>query len=205
MATYLDATDDPDARPAAITLPVFDAFSWFTSLTAPPEQVGARVVVDGEAANADDDLLLRHEITHVATMAHEAAGTPSWIAEGIADYTALRPTGVADVLDEVGVDDATGDALDDGTYALDLPYSVRFYGDADTVDANYTTALLVCAYVAERWGEPRLLQLHSVLGESTDALDEPDVVDRAVQSVLHVSTTQLERDAGRAVQAAWDS
>lgn len=205
MSTYLETTADPRARPAAIALPVTDSFTWFDSLTRAPRAVGSRVIVDGSAEHAVDDVLLRHEITHVATQRQQGPGTPVWMVEGIADYTALRPTSVSDAIRlERGVDRPSATALDDGRYQLRLPASVLFYSDADTVDTNYVSALLACAYVRERWGEATLLRLHAQLSRSSDPLNEPDVTAAAFRAVLGVSVEQFERDAARAVQAAWD-
>ncbi|WP_426566735.1 hypothetical protein ACPPVT_09445 [Angustibacter sp. McL0619] len=203
MSTYLSGTQDPAARPAALAVPVLDGFSWFDSLTKAPKQVGMRVVVDGAASKAEDDELLRHEVTHVATTAIEGTGTPTWLVEGIAEYTAWHLTGLRDALVRYGVDETSHQALEKHRYTFTLPYSVQFYDDADTVDGNYTAGTLACAYVRERWGQKTLFRLHAKLSRSVDPLDEADSQDKVFRSVLGISRAQFERDAGKAIQQRW--
>jgi hypothetical protein len=203
MSTYLSGTQDPQARPAALAVPVLDSFAWFDSLAKAPRQVGMRVVVDGAASKAKDDELLRHEVTHVATDGIEGPGTPTWMVEGIAEYTAWHLTGVRDALVRYGVDEDSHRALLKRRYVFTLPYSVQFYDDADKVNGNYTAGTLACAYIRDRWGEKTLFKLHAELSRSVDPLDEADSQDTVFKAVLGESREQFERDAGTAIRRRW--
>jgi hypothetical protein len=202
MSTFL-SPNGTRPRPAAVAVPVLDSFTWFDSLPRAPRRVGMRVVVDGAAVKAEDDELLRHEVTHVATSSIEGPETPTWMVEGIAEYTAWHLTGVRDELLRRGVDDASYQALRKHRFAFTLPYSVEFYDDPHTVDGNYTAGTLACAYVRDRWGQQKLLALHAALSRQVDGLDEADSQDKVFRSVLGISRATFEHDAGKAIQERW--
>lgn len=203
ISAFLSSDRDRDARPAAIALRKYDDFTWFESLRKKPHIVGARVVVDGGARGAEDDELLRHEITHVATQSVEGFGTPTWMVEGIAEFTAYRPANMRDLVETLGVTDPTSEALDRHRYQFTLPASWQFY-DAGTHSQNYEGGLLACTYIRDRYGEATLVRLHNQLGRFDTQLNERDQQEAVFARVLHTTPDKLERSVSAAVQHAWD-
>ncbi|WP_460445047.1 hypothetical protein [Angustibacter aerolatus] len=203
MERMLRGTDLGGAQPLAIAYPVLDGFTWFDTPTLAPAEVGSRIAVDAAGADVDPSTL-RHEITHVATQRQQLPGTPTWMVEGIAEYTALRPSSVQTLLEDEDVPDPElYESIGEGDFALHLPASVSFYtGDQGTVVGHYSDALIACTYVRERWGEATLLRLHAELSKSVDALDEPAVQSRVLRDVLGVTPQRFQEDAGRALDDA---
>ena len=115
-------------------------------------------VVPGSASMAP---ILRHEFTHVATWNIEKPGTPLWVTEGIAEYTAYRfdPTAQR-VSNQIGRD-ARAHRL-----ALRLPATSTFYGGA-AQDYHYGIAWLAWQYMSQTYGESKLRALYFRLASVT--------------------------------------
>ncbi|PXX62260.1 hypothetical protein DFR70_107127 [Nocardia tenerifensis] len=140
---------------------------------------GQRIVFSPDAGRRLDPdglrTLLRHELTHIATRAATRDGAPLWMLEGFADYTAHRGQGhrFADIaptlLTQVRSHAVPGD----------LPADQDFAGrDAA---ATYEQAWSVCAYIAERYGQPRLVELYRQIAA---AQQTPATEDQILRSVL---------------------
>jgi len=127
---------------------------------------GDRVVINPEAFGTlgamGRQVVLTHEMTHVATRATSVMPVPIWLSEGFADYVAYAstsiPTSIAasDVLEDVR----------DGEGPEQLPDIADFdAGQADIASA-YEGAWLACRMIAERYGERRLVRLYAALNDS---------------------------------------
>ena len=127
---------------------------------------GDRVVINPEAFGTlgamGRQVVLTHEMTHVATRATSVMPVPIWLSEGFADYVAYVstsiPTSIAasDVLEDVR----------DGEGPEQLPDIADFdAGQADIASA-YEGAWLACRMIAERYGERRLVRLYAALNDS---------------------------------------
>jgi hypothetical protein len=100
-------------------------------------------------------VVLTHELTHVATGAATSGGMPVWLVEGFADYVGYRDSGIpprtvaAELAAEVRA----------GRLPSALPGRADFRGGPGRVLA-YEEAWLACRYVAARFGEKSLVNLY---------------------------------------------
>ena len=128
---------------------------------------GDRVVINpgafGTLGALGRQVVLSHEMTHVATRATGVTPVPIWFSEGFADYVAYDSTSVptqivaSDVLDEVR----------DGKGPQRLPESADFDAGAGDIASAYEGAWLACRMIAQRYGERRLVRLYAALNDST--------------------------------------
>lgn len=101
-------------------------------------------------------VVLTHEITHVATRATASGDVPIWLSEGFADYIAYRDAAVApsvvaqDLLDEVRAGDPP----------TALPGTADFDPRQGGVASAYSGAWLAAHLIAERWGEEALVSVY---------------------------------------------
>ena len=108
-------------------------------------------------------VVLTHEITHVATRATARSDVPIWLSEGFADYIAYRDAGVSrtvvaqDLLDEVRA----------GQVPSALPGTADFDPRQGVVASAYSGAWLAAQLVAERWGEGVLVSLYRSVASGT--------------------------------------
>ncbi|MFL6238027.1 MAG: hypothetical protein ACJ735_00850 [Actinomycetes bacterium] len=133
-------------------------------------------------------VVVTHEITHVASRASTGPVLPDWLIEGMADYVGYRelhtPPSIA--AHELKV------YLDQGHRAPGLP------GDDDYAGANkhlalaYDESWLACRFIAERWGQAALVRLYRAVGASTQG-SEKAATDAAIRGVLHESLATFTR------------
>lgn len=145
------------------------------SATAPADRVWTRAAVWDRLSERFRLVLLRHEITHVATRATFNATVPLWLEEGYADHVGYAGSdvplaqAVADLLDEVrssGVPKA-------------LPSDADFRGDR--AGAAYAGGHLACAIIAERWGEAGLRRVYRLT--ATGDAEPARNLERALREV----------------------
>lgn len=125
-------------------------------------------------------IVISHESTHVATRAPYTENMPTWLVEGFADYVALAHSGI-------GVGTAASqvlrrirkDGLPDG-----LPSNEDLAPTAPGLGAAYEEAWLVNRFIANRYGEPKLIAFYS-------AIDHGKSVDAAFGSVLETSQARF--------------
>ena len=152
---------------AAVTTNSADGGSrWATRIVINPEAfrtlspVGRRIVI-------------AHELAHEATRRQTTAQTPTWLAEGFADYVGYHGQGVP-------VRSAAYELLQDvraGHVPTALPGPKAFAGTADGLGQAYESAWLACRLIAQRYGEKALLSFYEKVG----TLGLP----RAFEVVLH--------------------
>ena len=129
-------------------------------------------------------IVLSHEATHVAVDALDDA-VPHWLSEGFADYVALADTDLpasvlaAQILTLVREDGPPGA----------LPGRVEFDGANEDIGAWYEAAWLAAQLIAERWGEPKLLEFYD------RAVDDGEAV--AFKQVLGVTKAEFVRTWAR--------
>lgn len=201
-----DARDTKDTKGSKEA--VFDAkvtrllgAAVFSDSDLPPETVPRMVVTPYLLGRdtAEARAVLRHELTHVAFSAEGGESVPSWLVEGIAEYTGYR-TGGASVdgvgaLGKRGLPRATWTQLRRGTWkpTLVVEPSEFYGGSAEHVAATYTTAWLTCMYIADRYGEQALAKLYRAAGKAP-AEDDPEAVEAAIlKSVLKTDRAKLSR------------
>ncbi|MCU1640219.1 MAG: hypothetical protein JWN03_494 [Nocardia sp.] len=173
FAALTHATGDVPASVAAST--VSDVFRPGTAPT------GQRVVFGPEAAArlGADGLrsVLRHELTHVATRAVTVDGSPLWMLEGFAEYSAHRGmhTPVAEIAPTL-----TARARS-GNIPADLPSDASFAPANGDAAVAYEQAWSACAFIADHYGEPQLISLYRQLASGPK---DPAAVDAIFRGTL---------------------
>lgn len=174
----------PDLLPAEVAAAsVADPFTQGSSPT------GQRVVFGPDTGRRLDPegmaTLLRHELTHIAARADTVDGAPLWMLEGFADYTAHHGEGqrFADIAPTL-----TGHAHA-GQIPADLPADAEFSGP----DAAFTyeKAWSICAYVAEKYDRPHLVQLYHRIAAGKQ---DPTTEDGILREVLGTTRTEFVDD-----------
>ncbi|MEU7987850.1 hypothetical protein AB0B56_23550 [Streptosporangium canum] len=102
------------------------------------------------------DVVITHELTHVATGATRGGRVPMWLSEGFADYVGYRDAGI-------GVREAAAELAAEvraGTLPARLPGAADFAPGAPRLAQAYEEAWLACRYIAERFGEKALVRLY---------------------------------------------
>lgn len=137
------------------------------------------------------DVVLTHEVTHVATRATGTVDVPIWLSEGFADYVAYsgtelsRRTVAADVLDLVRT----------GSGPATLPDVVAFDPAQGNIASAYSGAWLAAELIARTWGEQTLVkfyrQVAGVGAAGAPAATAP--VDEAFRQVLGTDQATFEQ------------
>ncbi|MFB4307904.1 hypothetical protein [Actinomadura sp. GTD37] len=111
------------------------------------------------------DVVLTHELTHVATGGARDRRTPLWLIEGFADYVGYRRAGI-------GVRSAAGELRREvaaGRLPAALPAAADFAGGSPRLSQSYQEAWLACRMVADRYGEATLVRLYRAAGRAPEA------------------------------------
>ncbi|NKZ06413.1 hypothetical protein [Actinomadura latina] len=118
------------------------------------------------------DVVLTHELTHVATGGARDRRTPLWLIEGFADYVGYRRV-------EIGVRSAAGELRREvaaGRAPAALPAAGDFAGGSPRLSQAYQEAWLACRMVADRYGEATLVRLYRAAGRVPEATALRDVL-----------------------------
>jgi hypothetical protein len=134
----------------------------------------------GELTQIGRTIVIRHEVTHVATAASTPVGTPRWLVEGFAEYVANLGTGqpVATAAAELRAE------LRHGQVPQALPTDSDF-ASTTRLAAVYESAWLACRSVAARAGAAGLVRLYRLVGAGLDTASA--AVTAGIHTVLHES------------------
>ncbi len=170
-----------------------EAGSGFAAVTADvagPGAGGDLVVVNPEVwpelDGRERQVVLTHELVHVAVGTAVGGGQPLWLAEGYADHVALAPVLESGVTRQ----QLAGGLLADiaaGVGPADLPVAEDFSTGGERA---YTVAWLAVDYAVRTHGEQAVLDLQdrlSGVGQSAG----PGVEDAALRRELGVTRDQL--------------
>ena len=153
---------------------------------------GDRVFINPEAfaqlGPQGRTIVLRHEITHVATLAAARDNMPTWLEEGFADYIGYRGSGVSD---GAIVAELTRYVADGGRPRT-LPSDEDYVGTNPHLVEAYEESWLAARMVADTYGSARLVRLYRAVHQDT-AASPSDGVDMAFRDVLGVSFDQFTR------------
>jgi hypothetical protein len=130
-------------------------------------------------------VVVTHELTHVASRSVTGYRMPTWLVEGLADYVGFRNTGIPTTVAgrELAAD------VQAGHVPTHLPTDRDFNGANARLSQAYEGAWLACRYIAERYGVPRLVAFYRAVGTSKAA---PAVaVASAAHRLLHLTPAQL--------------
>ncbi|MDX2291520.1 MULTISPECIES: hypothetical protein [Streptomyces] len=149
-----------------------------------------RVIVNPEAYGVlgafGRELILTHETVHVATRAHTTPSTPVWLSEGFADWAAYRGSGrtpaqgAPELRRAVRAGELPAALPEDGDFG--------FVGDSEALARAYETGWLVCAMIADRWGEERLTAFYREVGAHPG---RDGAVESALRKVLDTSPEEF--------------
>ncbi len=157
---------------------------------------GSSAVVDRVLVNPESfgplgaigrQVVLRHEVTHVATRRATGPSTPAWLAEGFADYVAYKGAGVPLPL-------AAADLREDvraGRLPLQLPATDAFSGASPQLAQAYQQSWLAVRLLAERYGEPALLSAYRAIGARTLAGAPAAAVSAELERAFGLDTAEL--------------
>ncbi|MER6989772.1 hypothetical protein ABT337_08630 [Saccharopolyspora hirsuta] len=158
--------------------------------TATRRVEGPRVVLNPRAAEELSDaaleVVLRHEITHIAARPYTVDGAPMWIREGFADYVGYRDTGLPprDVAPALVRQLRTSGPPDQ------LPNSADFHQAGRRLDLAYQQSWSLVRHLVDRFGEQRVVHLYRRIA----ATDSPAEVEAALREETGLTTTQLTED-----------
>lgn len=153
------------------------------SVTAPADRVWSRASVWDRLPERFRLVLLRHELTHVATRATFNATVPLWLEEGYADH--IGYTGSDVPLQQAVVE------LIDQVRATGVPKALPSNADfrSDRVGAAYAGGHLACAIIAERWGEDGLRRVYRLT--ATGDAEPARNLERALREVTGAGLAKL--------------
>lgn len=163
LIAALDDTDIRDARFADEDIEsAASAGSTFSSLpgqdTADGTVAGAYIVINPKERDRIDEILLSHEITHVAT-ADLGGYEPLWLAEGAAEYVSWRGIEAISGPGEVGKWEQ--EVIDDALPLLQaLPSDLGFYSNNADV---YGVSWLAVRFLVKRIGLQGVADLYEDL------------------------------------------
>lgn len=137
------------------------------------------------------DVVLRHELTHVAVRASTGNPVPLWLSEGFAEYVAYR--GV-DAADEVVAASLVGALRREGI-PEHLPGPERFDPSAGSLSAAYAESWLAVRSLVRAHGEAAVVAFYrTAAGPATPntTVDEDTALDEALTR-LGTTRVELER------------
>lgn len=154
-----------------------------------PAPVGDRITINPAnwplLSEIGAAVVIRHELTHVASRAVTGAQTPAWLSEGLADYVGFRD---AHISVEVAAA-ALKRLVDAGEVPSALPTNRDFRSSNSQLAAHYEAAWLACRYIAARFGQAALVRFYRAVGTSSQG-SRVAVAD-ALRSVLHLRLDKL--------------
>ncbi len=119
-----------------------------------------RVIVNpsgfGQLEPLGRDVVLTHEMTHVATRATGSSRVPIWLSEGFADYVAYQRT-------ELSRRQIAGDVLElvaDGNGPTSLATQSDFDPATGDIAPAYSSSWLAAEMIARQWSEAELVALY---------------------------------------------
>ncbi|TDZ79764.1 hypothetical protein DE4585_03512 [Mycobacteroides salmoniphilum] len=149
--------------------------------------VGQRVIfAPGSAALPPDQfrVVLRHELFHAAARTVTGDHAPLWLVEGVADYNGRRGSGTP----FRNAAPTLASALAAGQIPDHLPTDDDIDGPGPRRTQAYEEAWSVAQYVAETFGEPKLVQLYR---NGADLV--PGTPGAAIQRALGIDEATLVR------------
>lgn len=159
----------------------------------PPPGSGDRIIVNpanfSDLSSLGRRVVLRHELTHVATRGSTTPDVPMWLTEGFADYVGY-----------VGVDLPAGsiarklsDSLRAGRLPDELPAGEDFAGTSGNLSRSYESAWLACELIRERFGEQRLVRLYRTMGSDQQG-SATEVRRRSMRRVLGMTPREFTEE-----------
>lgn len=154
-----------------------------------PTPVGDRITINPvnwpKLSDIGAAVVIRHELTHVATRAATGTQTPTWLSEGFADYVGFRdaPVSVAVAAQELQA------LVKSGEVPSALPSNRDFESSDPQLAAHYEASWLACRYIAQDFGQRTLVRFYRAVGTSTR--HSKVALTSALHAVLGLSLDQF--------------
>jgi len=155
-----------------------------TETTVAAERIIVNPKAYGELSDVGRQVIMGHEITHVASRASTQSWTPRWLAEGLADYVGYSDSGLSTriIAQELAAD------VKHGLVPAALPSDEAFAATNANLAQSYEMSWLACRMIAERYGGAgRLVAFYRAVG-GPGGLAE---VNRAFREVLSTTPEQF--------------
>jgi hypothetical protein len=130
-------------------------------------------------------IVLRHEMTHIATRGSTVDGSSMWLLEGFADYVGYRESGVP--LSQ-GAPDLNAQMTAKGPPDR-LPTDEEFRSRDRTLDLAYQQSLSIARFVADKFSEAKLIELYRVLAKAGRISGKE--IDKLLTSVVGLNQEQF--------------
>jgi hypothetical protein len=126
-------------------------------------------------------IVIRHEITHIAAASATGAASPQWLVEGFAEYVGNLGSGqpVPMAAAELRAD------VQRGRLPTTLPPQDAFATEGESAQA-YEASWLACRLIAQLAGQDGLVRFYRLVGGSGEGSDA--AVAAGLRGVLHEST-----------------
>jgi hypothetical protein len=150
---------------------------------------GQRLIVNSAGlarlSDVGRQIVIQHELTHIASAAATSAATPTWLIEGFADYVGNLGSGqsVPTAAAELAAD------VRQGHVPEALPAPAAFSTQGQSAQA-YEGAWLACRLIADRAGQDGLVRFYRSVGSSPELTDV--AVAAALRRVLHIGTATFD-------------
>ena len=160
---------------------------------------GDRVVVNpgpfARLGQLGRQVVLTHEVTHVATRRATGPSVPAWLAEGFADYVGYRGVELPLVLSarELRAD------VQAGQLPVRLPLDSAFDGGNPALAEAYEQSWLAVRHLVEVHGEQAVLRFYRAVG-ALRGVEPPAAVEQALAAELGTTTAQLTEGWRAALQ-----
>jgi hypothetical protein len=148
----------------------------------------------GQVSAVGRAIVLRHEITHVATGAAVPGDFPIWLEEGLAEYIGYSGSGVATPI--IAEDLFTAVRQDRGP--ADLPDRDAFTPTGGGLSVAYQGAWWAMKVIEERAGPGGVLAVYRAALEAPDAAGADDVALRRTLGLSRAEFVQEWRQSMRA-------
>jgi len=136
--------------------------------TAGYHPVGDRVLVNpqtfGRLGGIGRQVVLTHEVTHVATRQATGAAVPAWLVEGLADYVGYLDAGLPLRLSAAEL----RDAVRRGQSPVQLPSEHDYDGSNPDLAKVYEEGWLAVSLLVAEHGQTGLLRLYRTVGQGRD-------------------------------------
>jgi hypothetical protein len=152
--------------------------------------VGDRVILNppnfADLGAVGRQVVLTHEVAHVATRRASGPDMPAWLAEGLADYIGYRE---AEVALSVAAREVRADVRA-GRSPPALPADSDFAGGNPALAQAYEQSWLAVSLLVETYGEQAVLRFYRAVGADRD-VPGPQAVERAFARELGTTTAEF--------------
>lgn len=186
MQELLGSTDDLSQIAAVATAELAGGSGGF-------DPSSDRVLVNpdtfGRLGQLGRQVVLTHEVTHVATRRATGPAMPVWLAEGLADYIGYQAVDLPLALSarELRKD------VRAGTVPTTLPADEDFSGANAKLAQAYEQSWLAVRLLADRYGEDAMLRVYRAVGAARD-VEPTAAVDQALRAEVGLTLTAFTED-----------